>query len=697
MGPVDIHVSDGLAFISVDHPPVNALSLTVRQGLARAIAAANADPLVDGLILRTIGKTFIAGADIKELQQGMHLQSPTVRDIQDMIEAGKPSVAAIHGSALGGGLELALTCTFRVGLPDATVGLPEVKLGLLPGAGGTQRLTRLCGPRVALDVILSGRRLDAKEASDLGIFDAIVTDTHDAPARFLRDRLAAGDVPPPILERSHAIANVDAAIFTDARTNNRKRARGRLAPDAVVDCIEAACRLPGAEGVAFERAQFDALQGGEQNRALAYAFFAERDAAKALGSNPAPALEVARAGIVGGGLMGSGIAVALANAGIDVILVDVDQDATSAAQQRIAQIHAGAVARGAMSDAARHAAQNHIHFHTDYRSFSSCDLVIEAAPERMAIKESIFARLGEVTPAHAILASNTSSLDIDRMAAASNHPSRVIGLHFFSPAHVMKLVEVVRSGASSPEALSTGMALARRLGKVAVLAGNCDGFIANRSLQFYTGQAEFLMEQGASPEQIDHVAEAFGMPMGPVAMRDMAGLDVAALVRSVRARTLPPEERLSPLIEKMVEAGRLGQKSGAGFYRYEGRKRITDPEALAIIQAAARELGIRQRSFTDEEIRDRLFLPIINEGAREIEEDIALRASDIDVAWVNGYGFPAHRGGPMYWGEQTGLDRVVAMAERLGAELGPRWQPSALLRHVAASGGEWSRTLGGKD
>lgn len=685
MNVVTSHTTRGIALVTVDSPPVNALSVAVREGLHDVISKANADPEVEGIVLCAGGSTFVAGADIKEMQQGRHLESPTVRELQDALQAGKPSLAAIHGAALGGGLELALACTFRVALADAQVGLPEVKLGLLPGAGGTQRITRLCGPAAALDIIVSGRKVSAREALSHGVLDALVEDTQGAAAEFLRSRLDAGAIPRPILDRTDAIKNVDPAIFEVARA---KAARGGVtAPQSIIDCIEAACRLEGEEGLTFERAAFDALKGSPQNKALSHAFFAERASAKLPHGE---AQDIARVGIVGAGLMGSGIAITLANKGIAVVLVDRDASSIKQAHGRIDEIYEVARKRGIMSIEQCGAAQGRIASATNYESFAQCDLAIEAVPEKMELKEQVFGQIDQVLPPHAILASNTSSLDIDRMAEATARPGSVIGLHFFSPAHIMKLVEVVRGKASTPDAVASGMALARRIGKVGVVAGNCDGFIANRTLQFYTGQAEFLMEQGATPEQIDRVSEEFGMPMGPVAMRDMAGLDVAALVREVRAKTLPPEERLSPLIEKMVEAGRLGQKSGAGFYRYQNRERMPDSQALSIIRQAALELGVEQRSFADDEIRERLFLPIVNEGARVLEQGIALRASDIDVAWINGFGFPAYRGGPMHWAEQLGLNRVVAMAERLGADFGPRWQPSALLKDLAAKGRGWA-------
>ncbi|WP_246623283.1 3-hydroxyacyl-CoA dehydrogenase NAD-binding domain-containing protein [Sphingomonas colocasiae] len=685
MDVVTVTRQDGIAVLCVDYPPVNALSVAVRKGLAEAIAEANADPAIRGIVIRAAGKTFIAGADIKELGQGLHLVSPTLREVQQLLENGKPSVAAIHGTALGGGLEVALTCTHRVALADARLGLPEVKLGLLPGAGGTQRLTRLCGPEVALDLCLSGRQVKAAEALELGLIDAIVPDLDRAPAAFLATAAPA----PAILLRGDRLADIDQTLFDDARRTWSRKARGRDAPAEIIGAIEAACGLTGEEGLRAERAAFDRLYAGEQHPALVHAFLAERQAAKLPGA-PDPSIPViSRAGVIGGGLMGAGIAAVLANAGIAVTIVDIDDAALSAARERIARLYAGSVSRGILSSDDAGAARARIGFATDYAALADIDLAIEAAPEIMDLKRRIFAALDAVAPPHAILATNTSSLDIDAIAAATSRPGQVIGLHFFSPANIMKLVEVIRGRASAPQALATGMKLVQRLGKVGVSVGNYDGFLANRTLQFYTGQAEFLMEQGASPEQIDRVAEAFGMPMGPVAMRDMAGLDVAALVRKVRALSLPPEERLSPLIEKMVEAGRLGQKSGAGFYRYDNGKRLPDPEAQAIIDDAARALGVERRSFDDDEIRDRLFLPIVNEGARALEDGTATRASDIDVAWINGYGFPAHRGGPMYGGMKHGLQRVIALADRLGAELGPRWKAADLLVRMARTGEDW--------
>jgi 3-hydroxyacyl-CoA dehydrogenase len=691
MTAVAYTLEQGFAVLTVDYPPVNALSVAVRQGLGEGIQKANADPAVRGIVIRSAGGTFIAGADIKELSKGLHKVEPTLRDIQVMLENGKPSVAALHGTALGGGLELALACTLRVAEPAARVGLPEVKLGLLPGGGGTQRLTRLCGAPIALDVILTGRQVSADEALKLDIIDAVGDDRTLTAINLLRDMMDHGCLPQPVIRRTNKVEGTSPQVFAKARSDWSRKSRGRIAPAAIIDCIEAACVLQPDEGLALERDRFMHLFESEQRRALIHIFLAERQARR-LPDGVAPSAEPAainRTAVIGAGTMGAGIAMVFANAGIPVILVDVDQAAVDAGLNRADQAYAASVARKVLSEEAARTARARIEGAVDYARLANVDLVVEAAPEIMELKETIFARLDAATPAHALLATNTSSLDIDSIARATSRPDKVLGLHFFSPANVMKLVEVVRGAETSAETLSAGMDLARRLGKVGVVAGNCDGFIGNRMLQYYTGQAEFLMEQGASPEQIDRVALEFGMAMGPVAMRDLAGIDVSVLVRKVRALTLPPEERMSPILERMVEAGRFGRKTGKGFYRYENGAALPDPEAIAIIEQVSKDLNVTRRAFTDEEIRDRLFMPLVAEGAKELEDRTALRAGDIDVAWVNGYGFPAHRGGPMFWGRSIGLDRVVAMAEQLGEVHGPRWKPCALLRRIAETGEDW--------
>jgi len=687
MSSVDYSLDGDIAVLTVNHPPVNALSLSVREGLDAGVSRALADPAVKAIVIRGGGTTFIAGADITEFGTPRSTQPPRLQDIQTALERSpKPTVAAIHGTALGGGLELALACHARIALASAKVGLPEVKLGLLPGAGGTVRLPRLTGPQAALELITSGEHVPAPRGEALGIVDAIVPDIDAAAVAYAR-RLAAEGAPTPVMGREDKVRGVDPALFEEFRNSIGKKARGQVAPYKIIDCVEAACRLAPAEAIAFERTAFNELLNGDQRKALIHYFFAEREARK-IPDVPASVqpLPIRKAAVIGAGLMGGGIAMVFANAGIPVLLVDVTAEALAKGRSIIEKNYATSVARGSMSQDRMDRALSLIGGVTDYAALGDVDLVVEAVFEKMELKKEIFARLDAATPPHAILGSNTSSLNIDEIASATSRPDKVIGVHFFSPANVMKLLENVRGAKSSPQTIATVMALGKQLGKVPVLAGNCDGFIGNRMLQYYTGEAEYMLEEGATPEQIDRVAEGFGMAMGPLAMRDMAGMDTSILVRAARRLTLPSDERLPPIVEALVDAGRIGQKNGKGYYRYEGRTRIPDPEAIAIIEAVSREQGIERRPFTDEEVRDRLFHPLVNEGAKELEEGIALRASDIDVVWVNGYGFPAHRGGPMFWGEASGLDRVVATAKMLGAKNGRRWRPSPLLERLAAAG-----------
>jgi 3-hydroxyacyl-CoA dehydrogenase len=684
---VDYRLAGDVAVLTVNYPPVNALSHAVREGLWAGLQQALNDDAVKALIIRGGGTTFIAGADITEFGTAKSTAEPRLQDIQTALEQSpKPVVAAIHGTALGGGLELALTCHARVALASAKVGLPEVKLGLLPGAGGTVRLPRLTGPKAALELITSGDHIPAARGKELGVVDEIVADIDEAAVAFAR-KLATEGAPKPVIARNDKVTGVDPAVFAEFRKSIAKKARGQLAPYKIIECIEATCAKSAADALAFEREAFNALLNGPQRKALIYYFFAEREARK-IPDVPASIqpLPVKKAAVIGSGLMGGGIAMVFANAGIPVALVDVDEAAVQRGLGIVEKTYATSVARGSLAQERMDKAMSLIRPTTDYADLGDVDLVVEAVFENMDLKKDIFARLDTVTPAHAILGSNTSSLNIDEIASATARPDKVIGVHFFSPANVMKLLENVRGAKSSPETIATVMALGKTLSKVPVLAGNCDGFIGNRMLQYYTGEAEYMVEEGATPEQVDRVAESFGMAMGPLAMRDMAGMATSVQIRVIRRKTLPPDERLPELVEALVAAGRIGQKSGKGYYRYEGRERINDPEALAIIAECAKAAGVKQRSFTDDEIRDRLFHPLVNEGCKELEEGIALRASDIDVVWVNGYGFPAHTGGPMFWGEQNGLDRVLATAKALGAKNGQRWRPARLLEQLVESG-----------
>ena len=691
MSAVEYTVENQVAVLTVTYPPVNALSLAVRTSISEGLARALADDAVKAVVLIGGGTTFIAGADISEFGTPNSAAEPRLQTLQAAFEASpKPIVAAIHGTALGGGLELALTAHARVAVATAKVGLPEVKLGLLPGAGGTIRLPRLTGVEVALDLITTGRHIGATEANKLGVIDALVFDLRaDAVGYALK--LASGPLPLPVRDRNERVTGVDPKVFADFRAKNAKKWRGQVAPARIVEVIEAATTLPFADAKAFENEQFKGLMDGPQRKALIHAFFAEREARK-IPDVPADTkpLPIRKVVVIGSGLMGGGIAMSFANAGIAVKLLDVNAEALERGMAAVKKTYETSLGRGSITQAQMTERFGRIEPIGGYDDLGDVDMAIEAVFEDMELKKSIFALLDKATPPHAILGTNTSSLDIDQIASATSRPDKVIGAHFFSPANVMKLLEAVRGSKTSAETIATVMAVGKQIAKTPVLAGNCDGFIGNRMLQYYTVNAEYMLERGATPEQIDRAAEQFGMAMGPLAMRDLAGMAQAVNVRAVRKKTLPADERMPELVERMVEAGRIGQKSAAGFYRYEGRDRLPDPAALEIIAAEAKRQGIEQRTFTDEEIVARLFHPLVNEGAKELEEGIAIRASDIDVAWVNGYGFPIHTGGPMFWGEQIGLDKVLATARTLGAENGQtRWGPSKLLEKLVAEGKGW--------
>jgi 3-hydroxyacyl-CoA dehydrogenase len=691
MAVIQYSVDDDVAVLTIENPPVNALSYPVRAGLHDGITRAIADPDVRALALLCAGRTFVAGADISEFGTPRRLQEPRLRHVQQAIEAShKPVIAGLHGTALGGGLELAMACHWRVATADAAVGLPEVNIGLIPGAGGTQRLPRLVGPQTALDMILSGRHYDASFALEHGLIDEIANGELRAATIAFAHRVLAEARPPRITSRMHErIRNFDPQIFHDTRRKIEHRAPGLFAPWKGIDGVEIACRQPFEAGDRYEQDTFQQCLDSPQHAALKYLFKAEREARKIPDLDGAEPLTVRSAAVVGAGTMGGGIAMCFANAGIPVTLIDVSEQATQKGMSTITKNYAASVDRGSMTAADMWAALALIRPSTAYATISDTDIVIEAAYEDMALKRDIFKELDRCAPRHAILASNTSSLNIDEIANSTSRPDQVVGTHFFSPANVMKLLENVRGAATSPRTIATVMALGKSLRKVAVLAGNCNGFIGNRMFQFYNNAWEYLLEEGAVPEQIDRVALEFGMAMGPVAVRDLAGLDVAALVRKARAPSLPREERLSPLIERLVAMGRLGQKTGAGFYRYEGRKPHPDPIVSQLIEQVATELNVKRRTVADEEIMPRLLYPLINEGARVLEEGIALRASDIDVVYCHGYGFPKHLGGPMYWAEQQGLGSVVTMMQELAGRLGPRYRPAPLLLRLADSGKGW--------
>ena len=695
MAEVRYELDGDVAVITVDNPPVNALGFVVREGLAAALERLQADPAARAGVI--VGeRVFIAGADIKEF--GQPPKGPPLPELCDRLEAcAKPLVAAIAGNALGGGLEVALGCHYRLAVADAKVGLPEVNLGILPGAGGTQRLPRVVGPEIALDVIQSGKPMDAVRARQLGIIDAIGDgDLRQVAVFYARgkaDKLAEGGGPlPRASERTDKVADVDPELFDAYRRKNASKWKGLVAPWKIVDCVEAACRLSFAEGMAFERKAFLECLNSPARSALIHLFFAERAAAKVGGVGPEVKPKPIRsAAVLGAGTMGGGISMAFANAGIPVKVLDVNPEALARGRALIEKNYATSVSRGSTPQAAADRALGLIQPVGDFAEIADADIVVEAVFEEMGVKKDVFARLDAVMKPGAVLATNTSYLDIDEIASATKRPQDVVGTHFFSPANVMRLQENVRGARSSPEVLATVTALAKTLGKVAVMAGNRHGFIGNRILSVYGRESDFLLEEGATPTQIDAALMDFGFPMGMYRMRDMAGLDIGYKTRKANAASRDPAARYSTIADQLVERGRLGQKSGSGYYRYEAGNRnpIPDPEVEVLVKRTAADAGIPQRDIPAEEIVDTLMAAMVNEGARILAEGVAARASDIDVVYVYGYGFPRWQGGPMFWAQARGLDRVLADVQRLHAEQGDRWAPAPLLVERAKAG-SWS-------
>lgn len=689
MGFVNYRLESDVALLEIEHPPVNAISLPVREGLVEGLRRASSEGVVKAIVILGAKGQFPAGADIKEIVSGLSHKSPIIREVQARMEASdKPIIAAIEGTALGGGFELALACHWRVCARSAKVGLPEVKLGLIPGAGGTQRFTRLAGPQAALDAITSGDHIPAARALELGVVDELADNALSAAIALARRVVAQKRELSLASHVNDRITRVDREIFAAFRQKLQIKARGQLAPWKIIDCIEAACTKPRDEAFRLEREWFNECRDSPQRAALVHVFFAEREARRIPDVPPdVKPLPIRKVGVIGAGTMGGGIAMSFANAGLPVTLVEVTQEVLNLGLGAIRHNYAASVSRGSLSREKMDECLARIQGATQYDPLATADLIVEAAFEDLKVKQEIFAKLDAIAAPGAILATNTSTLDIDAIAAVTSRPQNVVGTHFFSPAHIMKLLENVRGKRTSAEVIATVMALGKTLGKVSVLAGNCDGFIGNRMLQFYSYEAEFLLEEGATPAQIDSAVEGFGFAMGPLAVRDLAGNDVGLLIR--KRRKLPPDERQSPLLERLVAQGRLGQKAGKGFYRYEGRTRIADPEVVALIEDISREQGRERRYISDGEILDRLLHPLINEGARIVAEGIAIRAADIDVVYVNGYGFPAYKGGPMFWAEQIGLDKVVATLRKLAPTHGSRWAPAPLLVRLAESGRGW--------
>ena len=692
-GVVTVSSRGGVAIIRLHNPPVNGLGSTVRTELEAAFEAAAHDDGVHAIVIAGSGKMFSAGADISEFSKTPPPGTPHLSTLIDAIEASpKPVVAAIHGVALGGGFELALGCHIRLAAPGTRVGLPEVTLGIVPGAGGTQRLPRLIGVPAALDVIVSGTMVPAAKAHALGMIDEVVEgDVVDAAVACAR-RCVDENRPPrraSALDDKLAGTRDTPEIFEVFRQRMARRARGFDAPYACVACIEAAVHEPFAEGLATERKIFLRLVASDQSRAQRHAFFAERQAAKIPDvPTDSPTRPIDSAAVIGCGTMGGGIAMSFANAGIPVTVFEVSPEALDAGLAVIRKNYTSTVSKGRLSQEAMDTRLGLISTTVDYGDLAKADVVIEAVFEELGLKKDVFGKLDAVCKPGAILASNTSTLDVNEIASATNRPGQVIGTHFFSPANVMKLMENVRGTQTSPHTIATIMKLSKALGKVGVLVGVCDGFVGNRMLYAYRRQADFLLEEGALPQQIDTVMYEFGMPMGPYAMSDLAGLDVGWRIRKGQAATRPPHLRYSTVADRICELGRFGQKTGAGWHRYESGSRtpIYDPDIDRLIVAISKQQGITRRTIADQDILERCLYPLVNEGAKILEEGVAQRPGDIDIVWLYGYGFPRYRGGPMFWADLVGVRTIYDVMSRLHDEHGDWLEPAPLLRRLAQQG-----------
>ena len=673
-----------IAVVTIDNPPVNALSLHMRGPLLAALTGLRDDAGVAGIVIACAGRTFVSGADITEFGSDKAMADPNLPTICALIEAmPKPVVAAIHGTALGGGLELALACHYRVADGKAQLGLPEVKLGIVPGSGGTVRTPRLVGPQKALSMIVSGNPIGARDALASGLVDHIATGDLVADAvAFARSKV--GTKPVAVRDRADRIKDVDLAAFDAAAAEATKKVRGLEAPLAAAQAVRNALTMSFDEALKAERAAFTHLVRGDQSRAQRHLFFAQREAAKVPGIGkdvqPRP---VRKAGVIGAGTMGGGIAMALANGGIAVTILEMNADALKRGLGVIEKNYATSVSRGSLSEEKKAERMGRLTGTTDYADLADCDLIVEAVFEEMAVKKEVFGKLDRIARPGAILATNTSYLDVNEIAASTSRPADVVGMHFFSPANVMKLLEIVRGDKTAPDVLATALAVARQAGKVAVVVGVCHGFVGNRMLGARNDEGEALMLEGASPQQIDKAFTDFGWPMGPFAMWDLAGLDIGWRNRKAQGKT-------AVIGDALCEMGRFGQKTGKGVYIYEAGSRApkVDPEVDALIEAKARERGINRRTISDEEIAERTLYPMINEGAKILEEKIAARASDIDVVWTNGYGFPVGKGGPMFWADLEGLGKIVERLEywhgRTGKDV---FKPAPLLKRLAQSGG----------
>ncbi|HJU41985.1 MAG TPA: 3-hydroxyacyl-CoA dehydrogenase NAD-binding domain-containing protein [Vicinamibacterales bacterium] len=696
---IHYEVRDGVAVLTIDNPPVNAMGAGVLEGIEEQVARANNDADVIAIVLIGAGSTFIAGADIKIFgtlktrEQSLARSEGTHARLKRIEDSNKPLIAAIHGNALGGGLEVAMSCHYRIMAPDAKVGQPEVLLGIIPGAGGTQRLPRLCGAALAIEMCTGGKPVDARRAGDAGIVDNVSGPNLLADAiQFAQGMAAAGEIRKTReLTAKIADRNAGVAACAAARASLAKTAKGVHAPFKAVDAIEGAFTLDFESGSKRERELFAECVTSTESRALVHMFFADREAAKVPDvPKDTPAAAIARAAVIGAGTMGGGIAMAYANAGIPVLLKDVDDAALQRGLATIRKNYESTVAKGKMTADAMQRTMALITPTTTYDGFENVDIVVEAAFEDMNLKKQIFADLGRITKPSCILASNTSTLDIDEFAKASGRPGQVIGHHFFSPANVMKLLEIVRGRETSKETIATSLAIAKRLGKVGVVVGNCFAFVANRMLAYYMREALLLLEEGATVPQIDRAMTNFGMPVGPFGMQDIAGIDVGWRIRQFlksigKTRAEGPQ---SEVPDRLYEMGRYGQKTGAGWYKYEkgSRDRIHDPLVDEIAAKEAAKRGITRRKVEDDEIIARIMTALANEGARILEEGYATRASDIDVVYAYGFGYPRHVGGPMFYADTVGLPAVLARVKKYREQFGDYWKPAPLLEKLVAEG-----------
>ncbi|WP_333807152.1 3-hydroxyacyl-CoA dehydrogenase NAD-binding domain-containing protein [Phenylobacterium sp.] len=682
----DLSMDGDVAVITLNSPPVNALSANVREGLFEGFKAATANPDAKAIVLICEGRTFIAGADITEF--GGASRGPSLFDVQEMMEnAPKPVIAAIHGTALGGGLEVALVAHYRVAVPSARLGLPEVNLGLLPGAGGTQRLPRVAGVEKALEMMTSGRHAPAKEALEMGLVDELAEEgkLREAAVAFARRCVAENK---PLVKVRDNNTKVEAArgkpeIFEAFRKANARKFRGFLAPEYNIRCIEAAVNLPFDEGLAVERKLFGELVTGSQSAAQRYSFFAERQAQKIPDvPDDTPLIPVKSVGIIGAGTMGGGIAMNFANVGIPVTLVEVQKEALERGLKVIRGNYERTASRGGITAAQVEERMALITGSLDMNDLAPVDLVIEAVFERMDVKKDIFTKLDAICRPGAILATNTSGLNIDEIASVTKRPEAVIGLHFFSPANVMKLLEIVRADHTSKSVIATSMKLAKQIGKIAALVGVCPGFVGNRILAQRQREAQKLVMEGAMPWDVDRVLYDFGFPMGPFAMSDLAGLDIGWVKERSKGESIR---------DVLCEMDRRGQKTGAGYYDYdENRNARPSPVTEKIINDFIVKTGSNPRTVSDEEILERCIYPMINEGVKILEEGKAIRSSDIDVVWQNGYGWPVYRGGPMWYGDQIGPAKVLEKMKEFQAKMGDDFKPAALLEKLVADGKKFS-------